>query len=345
MRYSVLVAMDIASTSAGITTGIVAAWKGMGYWSLVLMQLASAFVSLAAVWIACPWRPGMPVRRSGVRSMLAFGGNLTLFGVVNYFSRNLDNVLIGSYWGPQLLGLYSRAYSLLLLPIGQFVAPVTNVAAPALSRLQDEPDRFCSFYLKAVKMTAYATMSLVVVMFVLSDEIVGLFLGTQWLEAVPIFRILAVAAIVQPVCSTAGWIYTALSQTDRMLKWGCLATPITVLAFAAGLPFGPKGVAAFYAASVWGLVYPCFSIAAKRSPVSVPAVFANTWRPFVFSLLLGSGIFAVRSLASSLHPIWVIVISLTAGAFLFSVIGLLWKPVGSDLREIMEMRKSIFKAS
>ena len=83
--------------------------------------------------------------------MLAFGGNLTGFGVVNYFARNLDNLLIGRFWGPAQLGLYARAYQLLLLPIDQMITPITAVAVPALSRLKDSPERYRQAYLRLLE--------------------------------------------------------------------------------------------------------------------------------------------------------------------------------------------------
>ena len=72
----------------GVVTAIISGWYGLGYWALVLMQIATAIANAVGVWIACGWRPGRPLLSSGIRSMLAFGGNLTGFNFVNYFSRN-----------------------------------------------------------------------------------------------------------------------------------------------------------------------------------------------------------------------------------------------------------------
>src|SRR4029077_17468142 len=98
--------------------------------------------------------------RSGVRSMLLFGGNLTGFSVINYWARNLDNLLIGRVWGAAQLGLYSRAYQLLLLPVNQITVPITAVAMPALSRLVDSPERYRRAYVRILAKLAMVTMPL-----------------------------------------------------------------------------------------------------------------------------------------------------------------------------------------
>ena len=90
--------------------------------------------------------------------MLAFGRNLTGYNVLNYLSRNLDNLLIGRYWGAQQLGLYSRAYQLLLLPLDQIVGPVDGVAVTALSRLATTPERYRQAYLRMLEKLAMVTM-------------------------------------------------------------------------------------------------------------------------------------------------------------------------------------------
>ena len=114
MRFTALAVTDIVSLIAGIVTALVLGWYGARYWALVANQLVVGFTNTVAVWALCRWRPGLPVRNSGVRSMLVFGRNLTGFSIINYFARNLDNMLIGKFWGSQQLGLYAKAYQLLL---------------------------------------------------------------------------------------------------------------------------------------------------------------------------------------------------------------------------------------
>src|SRR3954470_7247283 len=99
MKFLVLAVASLSSVIVGYIVGITFAWYGFKYWALVFSQLALVTFNTIAVWIACRWRPGRPRRNTGVGSMVRFGGNLTGFTTINYFSRNLDNLLIGRVWG------------------------------------------------------------------------------------------------------------------------------------------------------------------------------------------------------------------------------------------------------
>jgi len=343
MRFLALVTVDICAMAIGITTAIVCAWAGMGYWSLVLMQLTMPLSMAVGVWIASGWLPGMPVRRSGVRSMLGFGGYLTGFGVVNYFARNLDKILLGRFWGAQSVGLYTKAYSLLLLPIGQITAPITAVAVPALSRLQKEPERFRNYYLRAITLVAYATIPLVVAMGVLSAEIIQLVLGEQWVDAAPIFMILAIAAVLQPVSSTVGWIYVSLGQAKRMFQWACSVTPLIVVSFLVGLRWGPIGIATGYAICITLITPLSFMFALKRSPITVGNVFSVLSPPFALSIIMGLAMTIARVYLIEFGPIWTIVFSVVVGGIVFLLLARAFSSVAADLTDIGETARSAFR--
>lgn len=343
MRLSAVTVIDVLALVVGILTAILCAWAGLGYWSLVWMQIVNAATNAVGVWIASGWIPGRPVRRSGVRSMVAFGGYLTGFGFVNYFARNLDSVLIGRFWGAESLGLYSRAYSLLLFPIGQITAPMTAVAVPALSRLQNEPERYRRFYLKAIKLVAYLSMPLVAAMGVLSSELVQLILGEKWLAASPIFMVLAVAAFWSPVATTVGWIYISSNQTRRMLMWSCIMTPLTILSFGIGLQWDAMGVAASYSILVTLQVVPQFWFAFRNTPVHLGDVILGLRYPLILSVvMILAMLVAYRYLAASGVVLTLIGCSLMGGCVLLILI-LGVKPIRFDAADILDLIKLAFE--
>jgi O-antigen/teichoic acid export membrane protein len=304
MQFKTLVINDILSMSIGVVAAIVAAFYGLSYWALVIMPLTTAVTSTIGVWLACSWRPGLPLRRSGTRTMLAFGSNLTGFSIVNYFARNLDNVLIGRVWGAQQLGLYAKAYQLLLMPISQINAPIAAVAVPSLSRLQKDPEKFRHHYLKALSVIAFLTMPIITLMIVTSEEIIELTLGSQWREAATIFRLLAISAIVQPICNTTGWLYISTGKTNQMFKWGLFASPFIVLSFFIGLPYGAKGVAFSYAIAMILQALPCMYFAIKGTNITVLNLLQALKEQFLSALIAGIVVFGLKIAISSYAPVW-----------------------------------------
>ncbi|NCD40829.1 MAG: lipopolysaccharide biosynthesis protein [Bacteroidia bacterium] len=342
MRLLSLATIDVLASASGVFVAVISAIAGLGYWSLVWMQIATAAINAMGVWTFCRWIPGIPLRKSGVYSMLKFGGHLTGFSLVNYFARSFDNILIGRYCGAQSLGLYSRAYSLLMFPIGQITAPMTSVAVPALSRLQSEPERYRRYYLKSIKLIAYISMPVVAVMAVLSSEIVEIVLGIEWIDAGPIFKILAVAAILQPVSSTVGWIYVSSGNTKRMFLWIVFVTPVLLLFFIAGLAWGAAGVATGYSICNYIILWPQLSFALKYTPISAKDVLFTIHHPFVLSGLTASVMMIVRAHALGAPLVLNIFYSLIVGAIAFITLACGVKSFRKDIAEIIEIRRILF---
>ncbi|MFN2577917.1 MAG: lipopolysaccharide biosynthesis protein [Pyrinomonadaceae bacterium] len=268
MRFTIIAAIEISAMAIGLGAAIAAALYGARYWALVINQLVLAAVTVIGMWTACKWRPGLPSRVAGVRAMLSYGGNLTGFNLTSYFARNLDNLLLGKFWGAYQLGLYSRAYQLLLMPMAQINSPLLSVAVPALSRLTDTPERYRAAYLRVLEKIAMVTMPGVVFMIATSDWLVLFLLGPQWRDTGRIFMLLGVAAVIQPATRTVLWLFTTQGRAREMFLWGIISSAIAVASIVAGLPWGAIGVAGAYAATDVVVTTPLlFWFAGRRGPV------------------------------------------------------------------------------
>jgi polysaccharide transporter, PST family len=268
MEYRKLAIVNITSIVAGIGVGLVSALGGLGYWSIVVSQAASSLVALCFSWILANWRPGKPVVAAELAELIGFGGNLTGFNVVNFFARNLDNILIGRYCGSEALGLYDRAYRLLLLPINQIVAPIAAVALPLLARTRHNDDVYRESFLRTVQTVVLLTYPGTLCAMCTSTMLVTTVLGHQWSGVAPIFSVLAIGGLFAPIGHSTGWIFVSQERTREMRNWGVLSSALCVLSFLIGLPWGPIGVAISYTAtsSIQGPVL--WWAATRRGPVS-----------------------------------------------------------------------------
>ena len=286
MRFGAIAVVEIAAHAIGFAGAIIAALYGARYWALVVNQLVMNAATVIGVWALCRWRPSLPVRGSGVRAMLSFGGNLTGFNVMNYLARNVDNALIGKFWGGYQLGLYSRAYQMLLTPMQQINAPLVAVAVPALSRLNDSPERYRAAYVKILEKIAMLTMPLVAFMIATSDWLVVFLLGEQWRESGRIFMWLGVAAMVQPVVRSTLWLFTTQGRSREMFRWGVIGSLIAIAAIVAGLPWGAMGVAASYAITDVCITTPLlFWYIGRRGPVNTTDLYRTVAPAACASLL------------------------------------------------------------
>lgn len=340
MRFSEIAAIDIISLIVSIGVAIVCAWYGSDYWSLVIMQLVMGLIGTVGSWMACSWRPGLPSRHSGIRSMMAFGGHLTGFNILNYFIRNFDNVLIGWRWGAVELGLYAKAYQLLLLPIQQINTPIGNVALPALSRLQSDPERYKSYYYKGIRLMVALGMPLVAFLFVVADKAILVILGQQWVDTIPIFRLLAPAAFVGTFNMATGWVCTSLGRADRLLAWNIISAPITVLSFIIGLPWGATGVATTYSICVLTIRIPGIIHAFVGSPLRLTDFTSTIARPALASIGAGVVLAGIDQLLPEMNAVVALLVDSTLYG-LFYIALWLTPPNGKQaLLEMLNIAKS-----
>ncbi len=299
MSFGKIAIIEIISRIAGIVVAISLAMANFGYWALAFMEIVAAASTLILVWLMLRWKPAAPKWSRDVLSTLRFGGNVVLFNVVNYISRNADNALIGWYWGTASLGLYSRAYSLLMMPINQISAPITAVAVPILSRAAKDPQKLKRIFTEATSMVAALVIPIVVCATVFADDLVRIWLGDQWMDAANIFRLLSVPAFLFSASQPITWLFIVLDRTHYLRNVGLVMAPVNVLAFWIGLPYGPEGVALAYTISSCVLFIPVVRYALKGTPIGMMDVFRTWTQPL---LSAASGIAAGLAIKSLVQP-------------------------------------------
>jgi len=299
MRFGNLAIIHIAAQVIALVVTILLALYGWRYWALVGGSLTMAFATVALTFFFCPWVPGRMRKGTGVLDMLKFGGHLTGFNFINYFSRNLDNILIGKFIGSDALGLYAKAYQLFMMPIRQIRGPMTNVAMPVLSSLKEQPERYIKYYQRLLDIMASLTIPLTLYCVLEANFLIRLLLGSQWLGCVPVFRILAIAGIIQPIAGTRGLVLLSYGFSDRYLYWGLANAILTIIAIVVGLPFGIKGVAAAYAFANYAVLIPSLFYCFHKTPVTVSMFMKTLIFPFLISGLAGSIVILVKRINPS----------------------------------------------
>jgi len=295
MRFASLAGIDLVSMMLGIAAAVASAALGAGYWALVFLALVPQTATAVGTWLASGWRPSWPARSAGVRPLLSFGAGLTGFNILNYVSRNLDNIIVGRSVGAAALGLYLKSYSLLLVPVDRIRGPVSSVVVPALSRLQGDRARFKSYFLKAITSVAAVGMPVVVFSFVFAEDAILFILGPRWQGSVILFRALAPAAFIETFNTVGSWACTPFGESGRLVRWQLFATAVTVVSFLIGVHWGALGVAVAFSASTVALRPPAILYLLKGSPISPVDLFGPLGRPASASIAAGTIVFLLRA--------------------------------------------------
>lgn len=253
---SIAIIEMVSFTFSGLFA-VTLALLNFGVWSLVAQSLLTVTIRSTMAFSFSKWRPAVYISWPAIKNLSKFSLNLTGANVTNYWVRNADNLLIGKFLGSTDLGIYSRAYSLMILPLSQISRIVSRVMFPAFCTLQDDIPRMRRIYLKALAVIALITFPITLGLMVVADVFVLGLLGDHWADAIPIIRILCLLGMFQSVGTVAGVIYQARDRTDLQFKWTIYSGIVTISSFLIGLNWGITGVATSYVtASLTLLMYP-----------------------------------------------------------------------------------------
>lgn len=343
MQFKKLSQIQVFATALSVLMGIALALLGWGYWAVVAVTAAHPVFSTILLWIACDWRPDFFLKLKEINSFLKFGAGITGFDMINYFSRNADNILIGRFIGSLALGLYSKAYQLLMLPITQLRDPLNTVALPALSALKSNHDKYKSFYGRYLFLLSFFYMPIVVCLSVFSEEFILLILGRQWTEAAPIFQLLGISALIQPAASTKGIIMISMGMTKKYFHWGIVNAVFTVTGFAIGINWGVEGVALSYIIVNYLILIPSLKLCFKGSPVTLMQFAQEIKFPLIFSLLSGSACYLFKTTSAELSPISILLIGTALGAAVYLLPWFLSNTTRVKISQVAEIRKMLGK--
>jgi O-antigen/teichoic acid export membrane protein len=324
MRFKALALIEVGSMAVGVFVGVVMAARGYGYWSLVGSSLSMEITGLLLTWSVSHWRPALPTRRSGVGPLLSFGAHRTAGDLLTAFARGSDVLLIGRFYGASSVGLYSRASLLLTRPLEQLLGPINAVFVPALSRLQSQPERYRSTFLRLYEAIALTAFFFAGLLLALAHPLTLVLLGPKWGQAAVIFGGFTVAAIAIPLANASTWLLTSQGRGRDILIAQSINSCALVFSFVAGLPYGPVGVAIAFSVSSLVIRVPLwYFMVGRRGPVRT----SDLWRVFFRHLPVWIITFFVtwltRILVASLGPLPQVLICAPIGfifgaAFIYS---------------------------
>jgi PST family polysaccharide transporter len=201
--------------------------------------------------------------------LVSFGADITAASLMHSLARGADSLLIGRFFGAAAVGLYSRASILLMRPLQQFIIPINAVLVPALSRVQDQNERYRRTFLQMFEVIALMSFLFTGLLLALSYPLTLIVLGPKWEAAAVIFAGLTLAALAYPLTTASTWLFVSQGRGKDWILASSIISSVTVGSFLVGLPFGPAGVAISYSISCVLLQLPVvYYIAGRRGPVS-----------------------------------------------------------------------------
>ncbi len=334
-------ALGMAELVAVFGSGLVAlglALNQFGVWSLVWQTITLTLLTTLLLWGMTRWRPTGGFSWEAVQELWGYSSNLLGFQAFNYWARNGDNFLVGRFLGADALGLYTRAYITMLLPVNQVVGILGRVLFPTLAKVQNDPQRVKRIYLQTLASIALIAFPMMLGLIVVTYNFVLVVFGAQWLPMVRTLQILSGVGLLQSVGATTGWLYQSQGRTDLMFKWGIAAGSASLVSFALGTYLGSiEMVALCYAIVILPLFYWGFAIPGRLIQLSVTEVLVTLAPVFALSCIMALVTAVATYFLPPTWPAWLQLIVQTAvGCFTYLFLILITQPTAyRHLRQVL----------
>lgn len=343
MRFGALAVSEVTAQACGLCAAVSTALLGWGYWALVAQQLTQVTSMLFSVVILGHWLPGRPRRGDPLVPFLRFGWNLMGTQLINYVSNNLDSIIIGLRFGPSSLGIYSRAFQLLMNPLNQLRTPATTVALPVLSRLQDQPVRSGQYVKRGQIVLGYTIIPVLAFAAGTADPLVSLFLGDKWEAVPPIFAFMALAGAMQTVSFVSYWIYLSRGLTRDLFQYTLVSVTIKATCIISGSHWGITGVAAGYALaptlswpiSLWWL--------SRRTPLPLRDLWLGAFRILGLGIAAAAVAFLITRSCSTIGSVLQLVVAFAGCLGIYAFAALVIQRIRSDIFGVVDVLRRVLR--
>ena len=244
LNFRLLAFVEVTSFIIGYgTVGVVLALLKFGSWALVGATLIQALIKSILLILFQRHHMGLFLNKQTLKELFHFGSGLTAGRVFLYFAIQGDNMVIGRWLGAETLGIYGRAYQLMVLPASVFGRAVDKVLFPALAKVQDSSQHLAVAFKRGIALTAIFVLPANAIMFIMAPEIIFVLLGPAWVEVIVPFRILAIGMLFRTGYKVTDTLAKAKGAVFQLAwRYGLYGAMVLIGAWLT-LPYGVSGVA------------------------------------------------------------------------------------------------------
>nr|WP_317632847.1 lipopolysaccharide biosynthesis protein [uncultured Flavobacterium sp.] len=259
MNFKKQALLTIPSLLLSSFVGILMAKRGYGVWSLVGMTLANTFVFSCVLWISSGWKPNLKFSKQKFKKHFNYGYKLTLSGLLDIIFTNMYQIVIGRFFSASIVGYYTRANQLMMMPVANVSSALNKVAFPLFAQLQNDDGRLKNAYKRIMLLVIFIICPVIVLMIVLAKPLTILLFTDKWLPMVPIFQVLCLSGLLYPLHLYNLLILQVKGKSDLFLKIEVIKKIIAAIVLIVSFYYGLFGL-------LWGQLF-----------FSIIALFINTF--------------------------------------------------------------------
>ncbi len=244
LNFRVLAMRTLVGTVASGAVGVGLALNGYGVWSLIWMQVAKSVCEVVVLLLGSAWRPRLRFSYDKCKDLLGFAVPIVGFSIWGLVNDEMPKVFIGTILGPSAVGIYTLARRPLDALTSAFLAPLSGIAMPAVSRLLSDRAKIDRFFNNSIRITVLIGFPAFMGLAAIAPDAVPLVFGPHWSEGVLAVQVMMLLGLVRTVDTICGGTMLALGYAKLILTMNVLYTLAAIVALPLAAMFSVEAVIA-----------------------------------------------------------------------------------------------------
>lgn len=320
LSFRTLAKRRLIAVVTGGVIGVVSAFRGLEVWALVARFGCEMAMACVLAWVLTPYRPQLVFSRADARSLFTFSSRIMGAGILAFFTRRVDDIVVGLFLGPVALGYFAVATRAIVLVTEVALRAAQRTALPVFSQLRGRPERTSAAFHGAVALASALATPIFVGMSAVAPELCVAVFGPKWQPVVPAMRLvgfsggaIAIAAFVEPLLISTGrssWVFYE-SAYEAVVSVGCSLVSVR---------FGLVAVAVGYVVRSYASLPLGLYLVRRDTGVRIGPVLKSALAPALASLTMWFGVAGLRGVLHELGPAARLLALVPAGALIYAVV-------------------------
>ncbi len=252
LNFKVLSIVTITTAIISLFTTIVLAYHGFGVWALVTQYILTALIPALVFWFYIKWRPKMTFSSKSFRELFNFGLYMFLTNLLNQFGQQVQGLLIGRFYNPNTMGLYSKANATERLASSSIAQVMTQVTYPLYAEVQDDKKRLAGIIKQLTITLSFLTFPLMFILLLCAKPIFIILYSERWLDSVPYFQVLCIAGLAYCLQSVNYQSISAIGKSKALFVGTFIKRAMGIAFVVTGLLVaGMKGLLVGMVVNTW----------------------------------------------------------------------------------------------
>ena len=324
LQFNIITMRSMLAAVIGGIVGVTMAVQGYGAISLVTMFICQWLIQLIVMALKSPWQPGFGVSLRHFREVREYMAESICTRFLGFLEQQAPRVIIGSLMGPATLGLFTMGWRLLEVLTSLVIMPVSQVAMPTFSRLQDDPVRVDAMLRTMVQLAALVGFPSFIGLSVTAPELVPMVFGSKWSEAVPVVQIMAVMGISWSITFCANGMLAGMGVRRWRLCLGIINLVMLVGVLGLGSIYGMIILALALVGRTLVILPLTLLVLRRTIGINIPRLLTGLFPILAAALAMAIAVAGVRAGLHGHPQAIVLLASVTAGVTVYPVLLLLF---------------------